>query len=108
MPLLFQHIAKKTHSRDNDLSRLYELVSLLQVILLLAGCSPAEPASSSDYGANKQIYFEMLFLCNMMLTTEGGALSASKVGPIVRFNPPSVFLNKHQIEIRVKDPLSRA
>jgi hypothetical protein len=39
MPLLFQHIAKKTHSRDNDLSRLYELVSLLQVTLLLASCS---------------------------------------------------------------------
>jgi hypothetical protein len=108
MPLLFVHIAKKTHSRDSELSRRYELVSLLQVTLLLAGCSPAEPASSSDYLANKQNNLENLLFCNMMLTTEGGALSASKVGPIVRFNPPSVFLNKHQIEIRVKDPLSRA
>ena len=108
MPLLFQHIAKKTHSRDNDLSRHYELVSLLQVTLLLAGCSPAEPDSSSDYRANKQICLENLLLCNMMLTAEGGALSASKVRPIVRFNPPSVFLNKHQIEIRAYDPLLRA
>jgi hypothetical protein len=83
MPLLFQHIAKKTHSRDNDLSRLYDLVSLLQVTLLLASCSPAELASSSDYRANKQIYFEMWLLCNMMLTTEGGALSATQVRPIV-------------------------
>ena len=108
MSLPFQHIAKKTQSRDSELSRLYERVSPLQVTLLLAGCSPAEPDSSSDYRANKQICLENLLLCNMMLTAEGGALSASKVRPIVRFNPPSVFLNKHQIEIRVKDPLSRA
>ena len=108
MPLLFQHIAKKTHSRDNELSRHYELVSLLQVTLLLAGCSPAEPASSSDYRANKQIYFEKRLLCKMMLTTDGGELSKTKVRPIFRFNPPSVFLNKHQIEIRAYDPLLRA
>src|SRR5665213_149961 len=107
MSLPFQFIANKTQSHNNDLSWLYELVLPNQVILLLASCSPAELASSSDYSANKRNYIEKWLFCNKMLTTEGGALSASKVGPIVRYNPPSVFLNRHQIEIRAYDPLSR-
>jgi len=108
MSLPFQFIANKTQSHNNDSLWLKELVLPNQVILLLASCSPAELASSSDYIANKQNYFEMWLFCKMMLTAEGGALSKTQVRPIVRFNPPSVFLNKHQIEIRAKDPLSRA
>jgi hypothetical protein len=108
MQLLFQHMAKKTQSRDNKSSRLHELVSLLQVTLLLASCSPAELASSSDYVANKQIYFEKMLLCKMMLTTEGGELCATEVRTYCMIQSPFSFLNKHQIEIRVKDPLSRA
>jgi hypothetical protein len=108
MILPIQFIANKTQSHNNDLSWLFELVLPYQVILLLTSCSPAELASSSDYQANKRNYFEMWLLCNMKLTAEGGALSSTKVRPIVRYNPPSVFLNRHQIEIRVRDPLSRA
>jgi len=108
MSLPIQFIANKTQSHNSDLSWLYELVLPYQVILLLASCSPAELASSSDYFANKRNYFKMWLLCKMKLTAEGGALCYTQVRPIVRFNPPSVFLNRHQIEIRAKDPLSRA
>jgi hypothetical protein len=108
MTLPDQHMANKTQSHNSEILWLYESVLPFQVILLLASCSPAELASSSDYFANKRNYFEMWLLCRMKLTTEGGELLTSKVGPIVRFNPSSVFLNRHQIEIRVHDPLSRA
>ena len=108
MSLPIQPIANKTQNRDHESSRFYELALPFQVTLLLASCSPEELASSSDYRANKQIYFEMYLLCNTMLTTEGGELRETQVRPTVRFNPPSIFLNRHQIEIRVKDPLLRA
>ena len=108
MSLPFQFIANKTQSHNNNLSWLYELVLPNQVILLLTSCSPAELASSSDYIANKQNNIEKCLFCNKKLTTEGGALTKTKERPIVRCNPPSVFLNRHQIEIRAKDPLLRA
>jgi len=108
MSLPFQFIANKTQSHNNDLSWLYELVLPNQVILLLTSCSPSELASSSDYIANKRNYIKKWLFCTMKLTTEGGALTNSKERPIVRCNPPSVFLNRHQIEIRAYDPLSRA
>jgi hypothetical protein len=71
MSLPFQFIANKTQSHNNDSLWLKELVLPNQVILLLASCSPAELASSSDYIANKQNYFEMWLFCKMMLTAEG-------------------------------------
>jgi hypothetical protein len=87
MPLLFQNRVQKTQQITINLLSFYVFVSPIE---------------------DTQIYFEMCLLCNMMLTTDGGELLKTKVRPIFRFNPPSVFLNKHQIEIRAYDPLLRA
>jgi hypothetical protein len=83
MSLPFQFIANKTQSHNNTLLWLYELILPHQVILLLASCSPAELASSSDYVANKRNNIEMWLFCMQKLTTEGGTLLATKVRPIV-------------------------
>jgi hypothetical protein len=61
---------------------------------LLASCSPAELASSSDYIANKQIYFEMSLFCKMMLTTEGGALRKTQVKTYFQIQSPFSFFEQ--------------